>query len=439
MEFLRISDLHDAYQGISYEEAKAMADLGAVCWLAARGPIQEAVNAAASADESIRADTWRAEGRRAAIESFKVRLAEAEKADLRAIAAEASAAHLRDSMETIISERVTMELEKIRMSMELQRIAPLQQQLSAMSGKEDLITLLRQSNALLQERYDKLEKELVDARAIVDELKDQKTKSSHVIGKQGEATVWEMLETTILPEFQYAEVKNMAGVSHAADFHLWLMRPTGKRMKVLIDSKKYKRAVNSEEINKLIADVDGDPEAHCGIMVSLTSPICTTKQFQIKLTEKQKPILYLTFCDLAVDYHAKLLSWGIRALMSAVHDTNEEVTMEVHRIEELLEEIITSVKDIDGMIKTHTKMIDSLRGMKVTVMQKIMDFRGGSGGGSGGVKSTDDTDVIQTVEAGCVSVNKALGIRCGKPVVAGMTKCKHHMPRKPVAVGVSGE
>jgi hypothetical protein len=282
----------------------------------------------------------------------------------------------------------------------LKETAALREQVAVANMREELLVVLQEKVAALE-------------AATV-------TKSSHIIGKQGEATVWEMLETVVVPEFPYAEARNMAGVSHAADFHLSVMRPDGRRMKVLIDAKKYKRPVNSDEIAKLNADVDDDAEADCGIMVSLTSPISTTKQFQMKTTEKGKPVLYLSFVDLEAEYHGRLLCWGVRALMTAVRD-DEIQSRDMEAVDALLGEIVTAVKELDGMIKTHARMIDSLRSVKNTVLQKITDFKEGVSDG--------EEEEIEHVDGGCMSVLRATGVRCGRPVHDGGVRCKTHTRR----------
>jgi hypothetical protein len=137
------------------------------------------------------------------------------------------------------------------------------------------------------------------------------TKSSHVIGKTGEATVLELLESGVIARFEHSELKDMTSVGHAADFHVWVVNAEGKRVKILVDSKKYKRAVSSEEIAKLAEDVDADVEASAGILISLDSGICTKKQFQISRTPKQKPILYLIVQDTTVDQQRDMISWSV--------------------------------------------------------------------------------------------------------------------------------
>ena len=59
---------------------------------------------------------------------------------------------------------------------------------------------------------------------------------------------------------KYSEVKEMAHISHAADFHLWVVASDLSRVKILIDSKKYKRPIQTIEIDKLNSDVDADEE-----------------------------------------------------------------------------------------------------------------------------------------------------------------------------------
>ena len=412
---LRLSDLHEIYRSVDPAEARLIANLGAEVYVAARDRLREAWSAEMSAEEGAKADVWRAEGRVAALEEVKGRLTAAEDAVVRAATAEGTVSALRSAMETEVTRRVGESLAGFRKDYDLEKMkemTALREQIAAAKPTEELLAVLREKVTTLEAARDTLQAQLMDHMTA-------NTKSSHAIGKAGEATVWEMIEGVVLSEFTYAEAKNMSGVSHAADFHLWVDGPKGRRLKILIDSKKYKRAVNSDEIAKLTADVDADEDAHAGLMVSLTSPIFTRKQFQIRASGKGKPILYMSFYDIATEYHANMLCWAVRALISAIHDTPEEVNMDVERIEDLLTDINTSLKDVDGMVKTHQKMIDMLRSMKHGILQKISEFRG----------DVDDT-ISQTPEGGCVTVLKSTGARCGKPVFNGGAKCRHHTSRK---------
>ena len=372
--------------------------------------------ASLSADEATKAEQLREEGRKLGaaemVAQLSDRLGAAETSVVRIATLEAANKQLQEAAEAEVTRRVTERLEGFRKDYEIQKlseIGELRATVAQLTVHEGTVKHLATTVSLLEEKLEAREQQLAELTAAA-------TKSSHAIGKAGEATVWEMIETVVLPEFMYSEAKNMSGVSHAADFHLSVMMPSGRYIKILIDSKKYKRPVNTDEINKLIADVDGDDEAHAGMMVSLVSPICKTKQFQIKATDKRKPILYLSFQDIPQEQHAKILCWGVHAVMSAVNETQEAVSVDIERTEELLNEICGSLKEVDGMVKTHQKMIESLRAMKVGILSKISGFRG------------EDVIVHETGD-GCISVLKATGMPCGKPVVEGELKCRHHMKR----------
>ena len=395
------------YSKVSHDEAIAIANLGAVSYLEARDGLFEVWTAAQSEEEAARAAALRAEGAASAEAALADRLAAGE-------AAKSRIAVLQASVDALVAERLAGAVEKERLRYELEVAAPLRQRLAALESKDETLALLRQTNGLLQAKLDA-------AVADLEDLKEAKTKSSHAIGKAGEATVWEMIESSVIPEFPYAEAKNMSGVSHAADFHLWVMGPSGRRLKMLIDSKKYKRAVNSDEINKLVADVDADDEAHAGMLVSLASPIFTRKQFEIRNTPKQKPILYMSFYDLDVEFHRQLICYGVRALTAVVNEAKEEKRSDMsERFDEIVAEVTKAAKDIDGVIRTQVKSIDSLRQIKASLVDKIT------------VPQMGDGDLIEHEggDGGCIVTLKQTGKACGKPVWAGGVKCKAHTPRK---------
>lgn len=409
MPRLRTEDLHPLYSKVSHDEAVAIANLGAVSYLEARDRLFDVWTEAQSAEEAARAAALRAEGAAAAEAALADRLAAGD-------AAKSRIAVLQASVDALVAERLAAAVEKERLRYELDVAAPLRQRLAALENKEETLALLRQTNGLLQAKLDA-------AVADLEDLKETATKSSHAIGKAGEATVWEMIESCVLPEFPYAEAKNMSGVSHAADFHLWVMGPSGRRIKLLIDSKKYKRAVNSDEINKLIADVDADEEAHAGLMLSLASPIFTRKQFEIRNSPKQKPILFVSFYELDTVFQRQLLCYGVRALIAVVSEAKEEKRSDMtERYDEIVAEVTKAAKDIDGVIKAQVKSIDSLRQIKASLIDKIT------------VPSTGEGDVIEHDDgdgAGkCIVTIKHSGKSCGKPVWAGGVKCKAHTPRK---------
>ena len=380
------------------------------------GDLRTAWETSLTADEATKAEQHREEGRKLGaaelLAQLSERLGSAQVMSIRIATLEEANKQLQEAADVETDRRVAERLEGFRKDFEIQKlgeIGELRETVAKLAAREEMMGVVTTTVSLLEEKLEARDKQLA-------ELTAASTKSSHAIGKAGEATVWEMIETVVLPEFMYSDAKNMSGVSHAADFHLSVMMPSGRHIKILIDSKKYKRPVNTDEINKLIADVDGDDEAHAGMMISLVSPICKIKQFQIKTSDKGKPILYLSFLDIPQEQQATILCWGVHALMSAVNETQEASSIDVERTEELLDEICGSLKEVDGMVKTHQKMIETLRTMKLGILSKISNFRG------------EDAIVHETGD-GCISILKATGVPCGKPVADGELKCRHHMKR----------
>jgi len=409
---LPLAGLHEIYGTVDASEARLIANLGAEVYVAVRDQLRSAWSAELSAEEGAKADVWRAEGRVAAMEEVRGRLVAAEEATVRAATAEGTLSALRAAMEGEVARRVAEAIVGVRKDCELsatKEMSALREQVAVANMREELLVMTQEKVAALEAARD----------ALMAEQTTAKTKSSHVIGKQGEATVWEMIETTVLSEFPYAEAKNMSGVSHAADFHLWVMGPTGKQVKILIDSKKYKRAVNSDEINKLIADVDADVDAHAGMLISLVSPIFTKKQFEIRNTPKHKPILYVSFFDVADDYHRQLLCNGVRALVAVVGEMKEENRTDmIQRFDEIVAEVTKAAKDIDGVIRAQVKAIDGLRQIKASLLDKIT------------AQPKEDAAEEEDESSGCIVVIKSTGKPCGKPTWSGGVKCKLHTTRK---------
>lgn len=418
---LRLSELHEIYRSVDPAEARLIANLGAEVYVAARDRLREAWSAEMSAEEGAKADVWRTEGRVAALEEVKGRLATAEEAVVRAAAAEGTVSALRAAMETEVTRRVEEMLAGFRKDYDLEKMkemTTLREQIAAAKPKEELLAVLREKVTALEAARDALQTQLMDHMAAA-------TKSSHVIGKAGEATVWEIIETAILPEFLYAEAKNMSGVSHAADFHLWVMNAEGRRVKILIDSKKYKRAVNSDEIAKLNADVDADEEADCGILVSLASGICTKKQFQIGVTPKRKPILYLSFQDMSPELQRDTLCWSVRVLVATTGERDGKARdAMLENVDAFVTGVEASVKEIDAAIRVQMKAVESMRDARRCIMENLAGFKG------------DNDGVVEHVEDGCSAIVKATGARCGRRVVDG-ERCGNHRLRKHEGAGSS--
>jgi len=414
---LRIADLHEDYQTASAEDAIAMANLGAVCYKAVKAGLYDQWSASMEGDESAKAEIWKQEGRQAMLESVKAKMVAAEEMSVRLAAAEGQVQHLRASVEVAVASRVTEALEGHRKDYEIAKMAEisgLKERIAMSEGKEGYVQMLTEAHTIMREKIAALEAQLAAQLAA-------NTKSSHAIGKAGEATVLDMLENTVCKAFTHSSVKDMTGTSHVADFHLRVMGSSGKKIKILIDSKKYKRPVNSDEINKLYGDMDADEECNCGIMISITSGICTKNQFSISRTLTQKPVLFLTFQDLSAENQKDILCWGVQVLSELVGETNTEVQQEMlNNLEQFLDRMTMSVKDIEGIIRSQLKVVESMREVRGKMLKDLTLFR------SGGV---DDDSPDEKCKAGCVTILKKTGFPCGNTVVDGSEKCRHHMPR----------
>jgi len=415
---IRLKDLHSLYQTVSHDEAVAIANLGAQTYLAAKEGLFEAWNAAQGAEEGERTERWRREGGEAMLASLKARLAAGE-------AAAARVATLQASIEAEVVGRIDQVLVTQRKDFELakmEEILCLKVQIAEAKGKETMVKKLDEAHSSMAAEIAALKAQLAEKIAV-------KTKSSHVIGKEGEATVLEMLEDIIKTVFPYSEIKDMTAIHHAADFHVWIMTPSGKRIKFLIDSKNYIQSVNSAEVAKLNKDVDADEEAHCGILISLATPISAKKQFQIKHTQKQKPIIYLTFQDMEQIQKKDILCWAIQALLAVVGEADQGERLQMlETIDHLLNGISASVKDIDLAIRSQVKALESTRQARSGILHKLASFKEG-------VDDGEEGDTVEHVEEeGCVTIMKASGVRCGKTVLKGTTKCRHHTSRKEKAV-----
>lgn len=446
---LKLSDLHSAYTSVTHEEAIAMANLGAQCWIAFKDGLYKQWSASMTAEDNERAESWRQEGRLSAMETLKARMASAETAMAQLATAEGRLTALRESMEAETNRRVAEALEsklkdvlKDAEMNKLRELSEYKERLAKLEGREELVALIQNSNVTMKTV---IESQTSQLEAIKEATAKATTKSSHAIGKQGEASILELLEGPIMTAFPYSSVKNMSGVSYAADFHLWIMTEAGTRKKFLIDSKKYARPVDSKEVAKLNRDVDADDESHGGILISIGSTICAKKQFQIQPTPKHKPIVYLTFVELTQTQQKDLLCWGIQTLVALVGESKTDMRDKMLLgIETFLEGINSSVKDLDKAISCQVKAVEAIRQVRAGILNKIITFKSGD---EINTTKTDETESVFQIEevdittssnpspppihqvddGGCITLMRTTGIRCGKPVNKGQVKCRHHL------------
>lgn len=418
MASLRIKDLHSVYQSVSQEEAIAIANLGAQTYLAAKEGFFDFWNAEQSAEEVAKADVWRREGGQAMMESLKSRLAAGEAAQARMLV-------LQASVEAEVESRIQDVMEKQSLKMELQKVAPLQQRISALEGKEEMVNVLQKQTDLLHENVKHKEIIIETLQKELDNQKILNTKSSHAIGKVGEATVLTMIQEYILPVFPFSRVEDKTGVGHAADFHLWTMPSPTKTVKILIDAKKYKSTIKMTEINKLHSDMDNDDEAQAGIMLSLDSGICHFNQFEIGTTAKHKMVMYLSMEGMDNALKASTLVWAVRVLTSVSAETDiEKQKIMILNIELFMKEIDRSVKDMDGCIRMCSKTLETMRDTKEKLFTRLINYKNGSL-----VESGDEecTETLLDIDDGKCKRIRSGGKPCIYRAQPGLEYCKRHM------------
>ena len=388
-----------------------MANLGAICWSAARGELFSQWNVAMSAEETEKADVWRKEGAATMLESVKMRLAQADTLSIRLATVEAEAAKRAEALVAAVRQDL--------LAAKAMELADMKARLAAAEAKEEMLTMLKEGHAAMRVNIQNLEAELTKFRT---------TKSSHALGKIGEAEIFDMLNGYVATHFLYSEVRDMTAVKHVADFHMWVNGPTQKRTKILIDSKKYSSPVQNSEIEKLFSDVDADDEADAGLMVSLDSPIYTKAQFQIVKTKKGKPCLFMTFEKLDDGIRKEVLCWGVRVLVEVVALQNKDAQdVMIEDLQLFLAELDASVSDLENCMKMCRSLHDTMRDAKERLMMRVNTYRVRCGlsavTGSGPVDNI--THVIESSTPRCPALN-ASREQCKSRRVAKGELCARH-------------
>ena len=363
---LRIADLPPIYRSVSYEEAIEIASLGAAAYETVGDTLRTKWTTKMGAEETAKADSWRAEGRKSALEELKERLSTGDVAIARvaALQSQFDAEVKRRTEEVLVTYRKECEV-GVRGEVHL-----LETQLAEMKGAAKSYAMLEEAHNAMRDQIALLQTEVAKYTAATS------TKSSHAIGKIGEAMVLDMLNSHVLPRFPYAEVRDMTAVKHMGDFHLWVFGPTGKRVKIMLDVKKYASPVQNIEVEKLYSDMDGD-DADAGIMVSLDSAICNKTQFQIMRTKQNKPCIFLSFDKLDDGIRQEVLCWAIRVLVSVVmvNDTDAQ-DKRIAEINTFMADMTASVSELDTCLKSAKTLHDMLRDMRERMLGRITAFKG---------------------------------------------------------------
>jgi prefoldin subunit 5 len=419
---IRIADLHEAYASASQEDRVAMANLGAVCWGAVKSELFSHWETAMSADESVKADTWRKEGAAAMLESVKTRLAMADTLSMRLATAEATVSQLKADMEAEAAKRAEALVAAARqdfLAAKAMEFADMKADLAAAEAKGEMMDMVKKNQSALDFKIQTLEAELDKYRAA------SATKSSHALGKIGEKELFEMLNKYVLPSFPYAKLRDMTSIGHVADFHLWVSGPTNKRTKILLDSKKYTTPVQTGEIEKLYKDVDGDDEADAGLMVSLDSAIYTKLQFQIAKTKKGKPCMFISFEKLDDGIRQEVLCWAVRVLIEVVAlDGKDEQDIMIEDLRLFLAEMDASVSDLDSCLKTCKTLHDTISDSKGRMMMRINTYRVRCG-----ISVSSHGEVITHAASSSTrcSAKNGSGEQCKSRSVAKKDLCARHV------------
>lgn len=360
---LALAELDAIYATVTHEEAVAIANLGAECYMAVKERLYASWTAAQ--DDAGQEELWRSEGGASMLESLKGRLAAGD-------AAQARVAVLQGSVEAEITRRVE-EVLLVRMKeVELAKredMLAFEKRLVELQSGAKYTAMLEEAHSALKGKLEQLREEnckLKEATAV---------KSSHALGKMGEATVFEMLDKYVSPKFSYAEVMNVSKQKHVGDIHMVLMLPTGKQMKIMVDVKNYKTPIYTKEIDKLYSDLD-EHDADVGLLVSLDSAICKRAPFQIMKTPKGKSCMFLSFEGIDDSLRQEILCWAVRVLVGVVstQDNSSQEVM-ITEIKQFLAELSGSLDLLESNVKMAKGLYESLRDTKSQLVGRVQAYR----------------------------------------------------------------
>jgi gas vesicle protein len=137
----------------------------------------------------------------------------------------------------------------------------------------------------LQESVAKpIQNEFCKLKDTIDTFRGQTAVSSSK-GQIGELTIEKQIETY----FPDCELLRKSKEAHQSDFHLKLYGYT-----VFIEAKAYQKNVPHKEVEKFFRDISENPDAHAGIMYSLSSGIANKPNFCYEIcTDSKKPVIFV--------------------------------------------------------------------------------------------------------------------------------------------------
>lgn len=361
---LALAELDPLYGDVTHEEAVLIANLGAKCYAVAKEQLYS-VWQEETQDDAEREELWRKEGGAAMLESLKGRLAAGDAAMARVAALQSGA---EAEISRRVEETVTLRMKEVELA-KREEMLPLEKQLIELQSGAKY-------TAMLEEAHSSLKAEIAQLRDENSKLKETTAiKTSHTLGKVGEATVFEMLDKYVVPKFSYAEVINVSKQKHVGDLHMVVMLPSGKQMKIMVDVKNYTAAVNNKEIEKLYSDLD-EHDSDIGLMVSLESAICKRSPFQIMKTPKGKSCMFLSFEGVEDGMRQEILCWAVRVLVGIV-STQDKSSQEIMitEIKQFLAELSGSLDLLEANVKMAKGLYESLRDTKSQLVGRVQAYR----------------------------------------------------------------
>jgi len=416
---LTLEELDDVYHAVSHEEAVLIANLGAQCYKAAKEQLYSSW-AAASQDDTEREELWRKEGAASMFEKLKDQLAAGDAAQARVETLQAS---LEVELARRVEEALSVRLKEVELA-KREEMLELKGRLAELQGSSKMFAMLEEAHSALKRRLDQLQEEnckLKEATAV---------KSSHALGKKGEATVYEMLDGYIAPKLAYAEVCDTTKLKHAADFQLSMLGPSGKRYKIMIDVKNYTTPVRSCELEKLYSDMDNDETTSAGIIISLNSGIWTKEQFDMAITEKGKPCIFLSFEHLDESMRKDVLLWAVNTLIHYLSYGKDDVKEDtiLTEIYSFIDLINIQAGTLGDAVRMSEQLHKSLRTLHQRFIQEITSFQEKCNLTQ--AHSQKQSPPIVVKEAGQCQAIKANGEQC--KVKGKGEYCKHHAPKSDV-------
>lgn len=416
---LHLDELDAIYGTVSHEEAIAIANLGAQCYVAAKEQLFSTWEAAR--DDTEREELWRKEGRMAMLESLKGRLAAGDAAQARVVELQSS---IDAEVARRVDESIVLRMREVELSAQ-ERILETQRELTELKCELKIANQAAIHNELLTFKVDALTTEL-------QKYKESDVKSSHMIGKIGEATVLEMLESHISPRLLDCDVFNMTAVKHAGDFHVRHMARHGKYVTLMIDVKKYVANVSTIEVEKMFSDLDAGARLDGGILLSLDSRICKKQQFEISFTATKKPCLFISLENIDTETQKELIYWGINVLTGVVAHTMEaDKDAMVSRINDFLCGLSEQVTALSGLSKTARQLAEGLHVIHNNILSALTQFKEECG--IVDTVALPETAVIVSKEAGRCQAIRANGEQCKLKRKDGEF-CKYHTSKDVISL-----